>query len=40
MKHKIKVDPTTSDIKFTISANEKENNKINLATDKDLEGIL
>ena len=40
MKHKIKVDPTTSDIEFAISANEKVNNKINLATDKDLEGIL
>ena len=40
MKHKIKVDPATSDIEFTISANEKVNNKINLATDKDLEGIL
>lgn len=35
----IKVTPNDSDIAFTI-ASEEVNNKINLATDKDLEGIL
>lgn len=35
----IKVTPADSDISFDLSA-EEVNNKINLATDKDLEGIL